>query len=390
MGTRKKTEGLFLRGNIWHIDKQIRGERIRASTGTSDEREAERILMSLISSPSKWKQLVSGASYTLLDASERWILANQHLKAVDRDTQDLRFWCDCIGHLSLNEIHQATIEPHLEARRKQGISSNTAKRALSTLTRVLTAAHTIYRDEWHQPWLLHVPKFVMPSWSEPRKPYPISLEEQDCLLEALDGDLRDFVLLLIHTGLRDSELRQLKWEFELQEEQGCLVFQLPAEIAKNKRSRLVFCNAIARGVIERRRGATKVYIFETLAGQHRSRTSSGWGWRGARDRAVRLYEARHGSQAQEGFKRVRVHDMRHTFGERLRAAGVTVDTVGDLLGHRGRGVSALYCRAQNPELIDAVKCLEPPKSPQNPHNGNVLTFPNISEARKALKNRERW
>ena len=103
-----------------------------------------------------------------------------------------------------------------------------------------------------------------------------------------------------------------------------------------------------------------------------------------------LYEARYGSQVQEGFKRIRVHDMRHTFGERLRAAGVTVDTVGDLLGHRGRGVSALYCRAQNPELINAVKCLEPPKSPQNPYNGIVLSFPNISEARKALKNKEGW
>ena len=101
----------------------------------------------------------------------------------------LRFWCDCIGHLSLNEIHQATNQPHVEARREQGISSNTAKTALSTLTKVLTTAHTIYREEWHQLRLLHVPKFVMPSWSEPRKPHPISLEEQDCLLSALCGTL---------------------------------------------------------------------------------------------------------------------------------------------------------------------------------------------------------
>ena len=133
MGTRKKTEGLFLRGNIWHIDKQIRGERIRTSTGTSDEREAERILTSLIASPSKWQQLVSGARYKLIDAAERWILENQRLKAIDRDVQDLKFWCDCIGHLPLNEIHQATIEPHLEARRKQGISSNTGGPIRSTI-----------------------------------------------------------------------------------------------------------------------------------------------------------------------------------------------------------------------------------------------------------------
>ena len=99
--------------------------------------------MSLISSPSKWKQLVSGASYTLLDASERWILAN-HLKAVDRDTQDLRFWCDCIGHLSLNEIHQATIEPHL-GRRKQGISRTRLKSAVDTDKGAYRGSHDLSR-----------------------------------------------------------------------------------------------------------------------------------------------------------------------------------------------------------------------------------------------------
>ena len=94
-----------LRGNIWHIDERIRSEQVMKGKQTE----------SLCRSFPHLASETDGASYTLLTR----ILANQHLKAVDRDTQDLRFWCDCIGHLSLNEIHQATIEPHLEARRKQ-------------------------------------------------------------------------------------------------------------------------------------------------------------------------------------------------------------------------------------------------------------------------------
>ena len=34
----------------------------------------------------------------------------------------------------------------------------------------------------------------------------------------------------------------------------------------------------------------------------------------------------------EGFRRVRVHDLKHTFGRRLRAAGVSFEDRQDLLG----------------------------------------------------------
>ena len=41
---RKRTAGLILRGGIWHIDKQLRGTRIRESTSTSELAEAEAYL----------------------------------------------------------------------------------------------------------------------------------------------------------------------------------------------------------------------------------------------------------------------------------------------------------------------------------------------------------
>ena len=374
MGTQHTNAGLYRRGKVWHIDKQIRGERVRRSTETTDRAEAEKILRLLTSRPSKWDQLVKGSEITFAEAALRWAEDNAHLRSLDRDLQDLPLLYTFIGELPLKQIHQGTIEPYLKARRDQGISSSTVIRALSTVKRVLVASHTIYRDEWGDPWLDHVPQFVRPSWSEPRATYPISLGEQACLLDSLSGDLRDLILLQIHTGLRDAEARQLKWEFEQPQEQGCLVFLLPAQLTKNKRPRLVWCNAIARQIIDARRDQTKVYIFEQGEGKCRGRTSAGRGWRDGRVRADALFQSRFGRESAEGFRRLRVHDMRHTFGERLRVAGVTLDACGDLLGHVGRGVTAHYCRAQNPELIDAVKRLEAYRSPQNPHTGNVVPF----------------
>jgi len=86
MGTRKKTGGLYLRGNTWHIDKQIRGERICRSTGTSDRQKAEQILMQLMSTPDKWDQL-AGNAYTFADAAMRWAKDNSHLKIIEREIQ---------------------------------------------------------------------------------------------------------------------------------------------------------------------------------------------------------------------------------------------------------------------------------------------------------------
>ena len=49
----------------------------------------------------------------------------------------------------------------------------------------------------------------------------------------------------------------------------------------------------------------------------------GTAWKSARERAVNAWERTHGTSAPEGFGRVRVHDLKHTFGRRLRAAGVS-------------------------------------------------------------------
>ena len=40
----KRTPGLIQRGGVWHIEKQVRGRRIRESCGTSNLREAETYL----------------------------------------------------------------------------------------------------------------------------------------------------------------------------------------------------------------------------------------------------------------------------------------------------------------------------------------------------------
>ena len=52
---------------------------------------------------------------------------------------------------------------------------------------------------------------------------------------------------------------------------------------------------------------------------------------------------------------VRVHDLKHTFGRRLRAAGVSFEDRQDLLGHRSRRITTHYSGAELSRLIEAAE-----------------------------------
>jgi integrase len=51
---------------------------------------------------------------------------------------------------------------------------------------------------------------------------------------------------------------------------------------------------------------------------------------------------------------VRVHDLKHTFGRRLRAAGVSFEDRQDLLGHRSGQITTHYSAAELTRLIEAA------------------------------------
>jgi integrase len=54
------------------------------------------------------------------------------------------------------------------------------------------------------------------------------------------------------------------------------------------------------------------------------------------------------------LSQVRVHDLKHTFGRRLRAAGVSFEDRQDLLGHRSSRITTHYSGAELSKLIEAA------------------------------------
>jgi integrase len=120
-----------------------------------------------------------------------------------------------------------------------------------------------------------------------------------------------------------------------------MVFVLPEEVTKNGRERIVPLNSAARMLVEQRRKSSEGYVFG-LEGKKLSRMNNK-AWIKARD--------------EVGLTNVRVHDLRHTFGMRLRAQGVGLEDRQDLLGHYSGRMTTHYSRADIQRLIECVELL---------------------------------
>ena len=102
--------------------------------------------------------------------------------------------------------------------------------------------------------------------------------------------------------------------------------------------RLVVLNRMAQSVIDSVRGQHKDYVF--VYRRRAIDTMNNTAWQAARKRA--------------GLPQVRVHDLKHTFGRRLRAAGVSFEDRQDLLGHRSGRITTHYSAAELANLIEAA------------------------------------
>jgi len=157
------------------------------------------------------------------------------------------------------------------------------------------------------------------------------------------GHLQRMALYKVNTGCREQEVCQLRWDWEVKlPELDTSVFVLPSNDqfqTKNSQERVVVLNSIAKRVVDERRGTHPEFVF-TYKGHYLFNMLNS-AWQKARVRAD-----------LPGF---RVHDLRHTFGHRLRAAGVGFEDRQDLLGHKSERITTHYSAPDVARLIEAAE-----------------------------------
>ncbi|MBS0289747.1 MAG: tyrosine-type recombinase/integrase [Proteobacteria bacterium] len=339
MGRNRNVPGLRKRAGIWHIEKQILGQKICESTGTGDLEAAQLILARRIEEIRQSKLFGVRPKRLFRDAATHFLLENMHLASIGDYAMHLKKLDPYIGDLPLESIHMGTLQTFIKDRKKEGIKSKSINLALSVVRRILNLAARLWRDDHGFTWLETPPLIQMLPLTDARKPYPLSWEEQSTLFRALPDHLARMCLFKVNTGCRELEVCQMKWEWEIRvPELNTSVFIIPGNQVKNREDRLVVLNRVARSVVEQVRGSHPEFVFTYRGKPLQNINSSAW---------------RRGRK-QVGLKHVRVHDLKHTFGRRLRAAGVPVETRKVLLGHRNGDITTHYSAPELEEVLEAA------------------------------------
>ena len=336
---RKKTPGLVRRKGIWHIDKWIEGQRICQSTGSVELGEAERYLARLTESLRQASIYGVRPERSFEEAAIRFVRENQHKRSLDRDICLIKQLMPFIGALPLQRIHRGTLEPWVDHKRKEGRAPGTINHGLKVVRRILNLAENEWMDEHGLTWLERAPRIKLLPDTNKRQPYPLSWDEQQTLFSALPPHLAEMALFAVNTGCRDAEICRLQWDWEVKvPELDTFVFIVPGTFVKNGDERLVVLNDIARSVVSSRRGKHRTHVFTYKGEPIQRMLNSSW---------CRVRKT-------VGLPQVRVHDLKHTFGRRLRAAGVSFEDRQDLLGHRSGRMTTHYSAAELTKLIEAA------------------------------------
>ena len=354
-----KPRGLKQRGQIWWIDKIVRtGDQtthLCESTGTSSLAEAASILAARVRALTQAQARIDPTERTFREAAVEYVLSLEDRgKDTARAELDISMIDASIGGLPLSRIHQLTIRPWIEAQRGHR-SSGTVGRTLRTVTAVLTFAARVLRDG-DRPWLgIAVPKLIAPDWGSVQ-PYRLSWEDQDRLVEALPSHLVAPILFAVSTGARELEITTLQWE-QHRAVDGVPEFGawwIPPEIRKgnarrrasDQQGRYLVCNQMARSIIASQ-SRESAWVFPSPLRDGPLDRLNNHGWRHAL-KAIGV--------------EMRLHDLRHTFGERLASAGVPFDARKTILGHHHGDITAHYSTPGLARLIEEVDRVTRPGS----------------------------
>lgn len=375
----KKTPGLFQRGGIWHIDKAVRGERLRESTGTSEREEAEQYLVHRLEELRQQKVYGVRQVRTWREAATRFLIEFNDQASIGLSALLIEQLDPYIGDCPITHIDDGALAKFIKDRQtpsktttgkvKPGVSNRTVNIALQRVVRILNLCSRKWRDEKKRPWLDSVPMITMlEEKKSSRKPYPLSWDEQSILFSEFPAHLQTMALFKVNTGCREQEVCKLRWDWEIPvPELGTSVFLIPAGFGgrhekagvKNGDERLVVLNSVAKSIIDQQRSKSAEWVFPYGQPDSEGRAMpvhrmNDTAWKKARIRAAKVWQERNMRPALPGFASIRVHDLKHTFGRRLRAAGVTEEDRKALLGHKNGSITSHYSGAELGQLIDAA------------------------------------
>jgi integrase len=239
------------------------------------------------------------------------------------------------GNLPLRYFTTRLLEEFQTQRLSKGNKPATVNRLIATLKHMFTKA--VDWEMVEEEVLKRIRKVkLMPE--DNRRLRFLSKEEIQRLIEACSSHLQPIVITALNTGMRKSEILNLKWD-QIDFRHGFIFL----EVTKNGERREIPMNQMLQETLKKiQRRLDKPYVFTDEGGKpfkdvKRSFTA-----------ALR----------KVGIRDFRFHDLRHTFASHLVMSGIDLTTVKELLGHKTLAMTLRYAHLAPGHKTKAVSVLE--------------------------------
>jgi integrase len=322
---------IYKRGGVYWIRITHHGRRIQKSAGTACKQQAQELHDKIKSDLWRQEALNECPDMTWNDAMAKWIKESQHKRSIKSDICTFRWLYNHLNGLLLKDLNKKKIE-ELTAKRELNSSPATVNRMLALVRAVLRKAER----EWE--WIERAPSIKMKK-EDNKRIRQLSQKEIDMLVPYLPMHTVEGMNFTLQTGLRESNVTQLKWEYiDLNAGHA----YIPASSSKSGKAIAIPLNKIALEILERQKGKHAVVVF-TFAGK-----------------AVRRFNTRAWKNAlkKAGLTGVRWHDLRHTWASRHVQNGTPLHELQQLGGWSSFDLVLRYAHLSSNHLKQAAERLE--------------------------------
>jgi len=258
-------------------------------------------------------------------------------KSYTRDITSSRVLIDYFGGKTIQQINTWHIEQY-KSKRQKDITRFGKPPAKATINRELAFLKTMFSKaiKWNITNTNPV-KDVKLFKENNTNLRILSNEEFNKLYESANDFLKPVLLVAINTGMRRSEIFNLKWQDINNEQEYICVAK-----SKNDESRIIPMNVILRDTLLRlKNNSNSEYVFTQSDGTPiKSVKTIFWS-----------------ALNRSGINHCRFHDLRHSFASRLVMAGVDIVTVQELMGHKSIIMTRRYSHPTPEHKKQAVERL---------------------------------
>ena len=328
---------VYKRGNNWYIDFTFHGQRIREMIGPS-RKGAEKVIA---------KRKAGIAENKFLDVRKdpepvkfhefakeylQWDKANKKPSSYSRDLYTMRIFDKEFESKNIQDITTWQIEKY-KTKRREKFKPATVNRELALLKHMFSKA-----VEWKR--LKENPanktvKFLKGAVNRVRYLMP---DEFQTALSNCEDFLKPIVIVAVHTGMRKGEILGLRWDQVNFEQKIITIVD-----TKNHERRDIPMDETVKATL---RGMEKKgdLVFSIKDGKPIY--------------PMKVHNAFSKALKASNITDFRFHDLRHTFASNLVMAGVKIEKVQKLMGHKMIAMTQRYVHLSPGYLAESVKVLD--------------------------------